>query len=147
MKKLYLNYKYASDEHTTNRYSPKLAFERMFSFYFKVGAIKMVDEILSDWQMKAFTINWVDAISDERLAYIEYDEVVLTALWKTVDTLITKIANPWVWFDMEAMTTNAEVITWIQTYTNLVEKTPWVFILAEANTEVWFESEELLLTV
>jgi len=45
------------------------------------------------------------------------------------------------------MTTNAEVITWIQTYTNLVEKTPWVFILAEANTEVWFESEELLLTV
>ena len=41
MKKLYLNYKYATDQHRTNRYSPKLAFERMFSFYFKVGAIKI----------------------------------------------------------------------------------------------------------
>jgi hypothetical protein len=57
MKKLFFNYKYATDEHTTNRYSPKLAFEKMFSFYFKIKVITMKDEVLNDSQMRPFNIN------------------------------------------------------------------------------------------
>jgi hypothetical protein len=119
----------------------------MFSFYFKIKVITMKDEVLNDSQMRPFNINWIDAISDERLWYIEYDEALLTALWKDVNTLINKINNPWVWFDMESMTTDTEVITWIKTFTTLVEKTPWSFILAEASVEEWFESPEVLLTI
>jgi len=125
MTKIFFVYRYRTDR-KGNRYTPSHEFGNSYP----------------EWEWKATIVD--EKISTniplwKRLGWVECDdEMGLTVQ----DELINFWKYGWLIY-----ITPAEAIQYMKAYTDYPEVTPWVFEIAPAIEELWFESPQVLLDI
>lgn len=140
MKKIYWTYRHKWTN-TWVRYTPSYFLDKQFSDYLEAGLTKTLDSEISENRYTSEIAPWIK--NQTRFLIWEYNEKYIKA-----EDLSKSITNVWAEFNIKIFNTTIEAIDWIKKNTDLVEKTPWTFIIQEAWTnEIWEIIKTKYLTI
>ncbi len=123
MKKIYWTYRHKWTN-TWVRYTPSYFLDKQFSDFLEAGLTKTLDNEISENRYTSEIVPWIK--KQTRFLIWEYNEKYIKA-----EDLSKSITNVWAEFNIKIFNTTIEAIDWIKKNTDLVEKTPWTFIIRE----------------
>lgn len=105
-------------------YTPSFYLSWMFKDYEQAGLTKIIDNEINEENYILEIVPWIKKLT--RLIKCEYNENYINVV-----DLDKSLKNVWARFNIDTFSTIEDCKTWIRNNTNLVEKTPWVFILSK----------------
>lgn len=107
----------------------------------QAGLTKILDMEIPEEKYTGEVVPWVKKLT--RFVMCEYNE-----LYVDPAELSRSLTNVGARFDITVFATPTEATAWLKANTNLVERTPWVFVISEATVGMMGENiPEKLLTI
>jgi len=110
-------------------YTPSFFLSNQFADYEKAGLTKTLDMEIPEERYTAELVPWVPKLT--RFIVGEYNEAYVNGV-----DFANSIAKVGAEFQIDVFATNQEAITWILANTNLIEETPWNFLIHPEYTEI-----------
>lgn len=150
MKTLYGTYRperitspYSQDGQVTLNWTYTCGFflSNQFGDWAQAGLTNIKDMEIPEEKYTGEVVPWVKKLT--RFVLCEYNETYVDPV-----ELSKSLTNVGARFDISVFATPEEAITWVKANTNLVERTPWVFVIAEESIGMMGETiPEKLLTI